>query len=194
MRATSRPGRSAGFTLVEIMVALALVSTLILMFVEGPAGAERLFEQTGREARDQGACQLAMEHLTRSIREANVVTVSSSPGETWLDLECPEQGEDPRPVRYEWIPGVDGGPGELRFSRDRRDPATEVVLVRGVRVAFRTDPGQADLITIRIEADTRAQSERTGRSTPIALSSGVWKRHRGLLMKVYPARVEGAES
>lgn len=181
--------RASGFTLVEVLVAAAILLALMIPLLSTTTWAQLSYEATSAEATEQTACTVAAEHLTRHLRAA-VSIERLVPGEA---LEFLYRGDDGRKRlgRYQF-----GWPeGGLQFAADwENDPGAEVLLARSVAVSVTsTDPSSLRRINVSVSAlKPSTGPELPGTHAGFSLETSLWRRPNGLLLQVSPPRVEGA--
>lgn len=89
-RPVATKSRPAGFTLVELIIAMAIFSLLLLLITSGIVQIMRIYQSGVASRRTQAAARLTMETITRDVRSSlNAVAAANS--------ICLEGGET---VRY----------------------------------------------------------------------------------------------
>ena len=138
-------GRPPGFTLLELLVALAVFGMLVVMLNQGVAFGLRATSMQGRADDRQGDLDAVDRALRRIIEDADPgifpepATLKGTTGSVSMITELPDRLTG-RPERAEATIFASGGDLRLRWRKRRHvapfgppPPAQEMVLLQGVR-------------------------------------------------------------
>jgi prepilin-type N-terminal cleavage/methylation domain-containing protein len=89
MRRRAQAGRAGGFTLVEIMVAMVVYSTLFAALAAGVVALQRSFSATEKYSRSVSEQLRILDYVARDVRRASAVTITQYSKK--LDLTVPDQ-------------------------------------------------------------------------------------------------------
>lgn len=176
-----RSPRDAGVSLVEVLVAMTLFgvfSTVLLGFAVSTADVTEQVRATGDV---NGESRLAVERMTRELRQASVVesvaTVGTGPDRrpvgltVWVDFDGDGtrtvSASDPEVLTYRWD-GWDPGSGRLTLTADDAD-GTAVTRPVLAEVVTRFD---LRLNSSLFEADADADGTTTWRELDAAVAYG----------------------
>lgn len=192
-RPRPRPAR-ASFTLVEVMVAGAILVALLLPALDTGTRSQQFFVASEEEAAHQARCQLLVEHMVRVLRHARRFD-AVVPGDR---VDFRDTGPDgaARDGRFQVIalPPIPGElpASEVRFAPRREDPASEVVVARNVRLGFAPEE-EGSTRRLRLWAEAEPVREVAGApasAAPFRLETTIWRRPRRHLLRVGAPRVE----
>jgi len=156
--------RQAGFTLIEILLAMAILSVILLLLLSAFTGASRTREALTQRTRDFRQVRIAMDRIgtdlqgafSSSIREASALTLkedtlAGNPAATlvFTAFTLPEIGTGRPPasvVKIKYFPkvGADGASMELHREQadlpfiENRIPLREALLAEGIK-GFRVE-------------------------------------------------------
>lgn len=174
--------RDAGFTLVEVLVAMGLFGMLASLLLGLALSTADVEEDTRRLSSVNEESRLAMERMSRELRQANaVLSFSGSPTANsdvaitfWTDFDGEKDkdvgGADPEVLTYRWVPSTE------RLTLTANDAAGTAV-TRPV-LASNVSALSLDLFSSRWEYDTNADgmsrwSEIDAAGSPVGDQDGV---------------------
>jgi type IV pilus assembly protein PilW len=142
LRPRIRATRSAGFSLVELMVAITLSLLLLGGVVAIFASSRVSYESTDQLSRVQETGRFALEQMSRHIRSAGFsgcsrqpnfisTALNSSSNLQWNFLEGPVRGFDASGSG--WVPAISSVPGAAD-STDGAIEGSDILVVRGPRL------------------------------------------------------------
>ena len=139
-RQNMREPRDRGFTLVELMVGVALSAMIGLLVMSSALGAQRTTENAKSNSDLMGDTRLAMERLVRELRQAGTI----------LDVTLPVAATDPTAITF-WADFDNDGARDV----DASDP--EVLTYRFTpgtgQVTLTVDDADGSAVTTPILAD-----------------------------------------
>lgn len=104
MRALTPQNRKGGFTLVELMVAMAVYSMLFAALAGGAIALQRSFSATEKYSKSVSDQSRILDYVARDVRRASAVAITQSSKR--LDLTVPDQYANAAPSRTFRTPSV----------------------------------------------------------------------------------------
>jgi len=110
-----------GMTLVELIVAMAIMSTLMAAYYSLFFSGSRHYEYVHDSYKKQNEARIAMSYITTRIRQNDVlldgperhaVSIGTTGSMQWLSIESEDADRDPQ---YEYIYGYTGPGGDMRL-------------------------------------------------------------------------------
>lgn len=105
-----RRGASAGFTLLELLLAAAITAAMAAMIIAVVSGTLSLWRRTQDQVTTDAAAELVLDYLERDLETA----LFRADGRTWLRCE----GFDAALVRHGWLQALRMKPAVSRFTGD----------------------------------------------------------------------------
>lgn len=134
----TRRGRTGeqGLTLVELLVAVALLSVIGTISVAAFMSSNRTFGFTDDDARGQADLRIVTDGLARDLREARGIDAGATASKLtiWSDRDADYKKDTGETITWEVVPGS-GGAGHFDVKRSV-DDGTSIVVGRAVIDAF----------------------------------------------------------
>ncbi|MBI4549472.1 MAG: hypothetical protein HY714_00900 [Candidatus Omnitrophica bacterium] len=162
--------RESGFTLLEGMVSTFLMSIVVLLTIQAFHSGSRIHDVTYNQSRLSGEARMAMERMTRELRNSNLARVLV-PQAGLLQFQVPAAIDANGNITWSgWLQySLGGQDGEQLMRQDITTGATEVLANKVTNLQFAVNANPATL-TITM---TSQDATDYGITTPISLSGTV---------------------